>query len=81
MVVRGGLQCCACYAVAVLCSVLGGGGGGGGRVWMWLGWVVVVLVCIIHTLGRVAGVLDRARAGCLIHAIGVVYLVFIVNEK
>jgi hypothetical protein len=36
-------------------------------------------VCLIHTLGGVAGVLDRARAGCLIHAVGVVYLVFIVN--
>ena len=73
--------CCACYAVAVLCSVLClvGEEEGWEGVWMWLGWVVVVLVCLIHTLGGVAGVLDRARAGCLIHAVGVVYLVFIVN--
>ena len=45
--------CCACYAVDVLCSVLllclVGEEEGGEGVWMWLGWVVVVLVCLVHT--------------------------------
>ena len=61
---RGGmLQCCCCgrlihavgvvylVFIAVLLLCLVGEEEGGEGVWMWFVWLVVVLVCLVHTLG------------------------------